>query len=255
MPSASSSGRRSYGTRPPDAKRQPATLGDALEDPRRAEPAVLVVDRNHAATGGDTQAFSRRLHELVLGRHRESGAELPGRLLAQDPVRPTRLVAFNDTAVDLQVAFRACECRRVEPRRVVVLREEERRRVSRDGVERRGRGLLVPLGGAPAVPAYPGAVSGMRAHSLERVREAGRPFELHLALRDRPRREVDVRIGEAGKDAAAAEIDDIRAGKRQLVRPDAARHVRSGDRERASRRQRRIHSADDAVLEDHARRL
>ena len=95
----------------------------------------------------------------------------------------------------------------------------------------------------------------MRAHSLERVCEAGHPFELHLALRERPGREVDVRVGEAGKDAAAAEIDDIRAGQRQLVRPDAARHVRAGDRERASRRQRRIHRADDAVLEDHARRL
>ena len=95
------------------------------------------------------------------------------------------------------------------------------------------------------------AVPWMRADSLERVCEAGRPFELHLALRERPGREVDVRVGEAGKDAAAAEIDDIRTGQRQLVRPDATRHVRAGDRERAGPRQRRIHRADDAVLEDH----
>ena len=95
----------------------------------------------------------------------------------------------------------------------------------------------------------------MRAHSLERLCEARHTLELHLALGERPGREVDVRVGEARKDAAAAEIDDIRTGKRQLVRPDPARHVRPGDRERSGRRQRRIHRADDAVLEDHARRL
>ena len=104
MPSASSSGEALVRDRLPDAKRQPVALGDALEDPRRAEPAVLVVDRDDAAARGDPQALARRLDELVLGRHRDSGAELPGRLLAQDPVGSTRLVALDDAAVDLQVA-------------------------------------------------------------------------------------------------------------------------------------------------------
>jgi hypothetical protein len=35
------------------------------------------------------------------------------------------------------------------------------------------------------------------------------------------------------------------------VRPDAAGDPVSGDRKRAGDRQRRIHGADDAVLEDH----
>ena len=95
----------------------------------------------------------------------------------------------------------------------------------------------------------------VRANALERLGELADALELHVALRERPGREVDVRVGEAGKDAAPAEIDDVGARERGLVRADPAGDVRAGDRERAGRRQRRIHRADDAVLEDHGRRL
>ncbi len=71
----------------PDAKREAVALGDPLEDPRRAEPAVLVVDRDHAAARRDAQPLARRVDELVLGRHRDPSAELPCGLLAEDSRR------------------------------------------------------------------------------------------------------------------------------------------------------------------------
>ena len=74
-----------------------------------------------------------------------------------------------------------------------------------------------------------------------------------MALRERPRREVHVRVAEAGENAAAAEVDTVRAGKRSLVRADAARDPVAGDRERPRDRQSRVHRPDDAVLEDHPR--
>ena len=52
----------------------------------------------------------------------------------------------------------------------------------------------------------------MRAHALERLREPGHALEPHVTLRERPRREVDVRVGEPGKDAPAAEVDDVGLG-------------------------------------------
>jgi hypothetical protein len=66
---------------------------------------------------------------------------------------------------------------------------------------------------------------------------------------------VDVRVGEAGEDAAPAEVDALGARERRLVRPDAAGDPVAGDRKRAGDWQRRIHRPDDAVLEDHVRRL
>ena len=72
--------------RPPHAQREALALVDALEDPRRAEPAVLVVDRDDAAARCDPKPLTRSVDELVLARHREPGTELPRRLLAQDPV-------------------------------------------------------------------------------------------------------------------------------------------------------------------------
>ena len=105
----------------------PSRSRDALEDPGRAEPAVLVVDRDHAAARRDAQALARRLDPLVLGHRREAGAELPGRLLAQNPRRLAVRVALDDAAVDLELAVREGERRRVEPERVVVLRPERGR--------------------------------------------------------------------------------------------------------------------------------
>ena len=255
MPSASSSGRRSYGTDCQTRSVRPSRSCDPLEDPRRAEPAVLVVDRHDPAARRDPQPVARRLHELVLARHRDPGSELPGGLLAQNACRHAGRVALDHASVDLQIAVRARERGGVEPGRVVVLREEQRRGVAGDRVERGRRRLLVPLRRSPAVAADPAAASGMRANALERLGEARDTLQPHLALRERPGREVDVRVGEAGKDAAAAEIDDVRAGEDGLVRADPSRDVRARDRERPRGRQRRIHGADDAVLQDHARRL
>ena len=72
----------------PDAEREAvAALGDPLEDPGRAEPAVLVVDRDDPTARGDAQALARASTNSSSRRHREPGAELPGRLLAQDAGR------------------------------------------------------------------------------------------------------------------------------------------------------------------------
>ena len=90
----------------PHAERETLALGDALEDPRRAEPAVLVVDRDDAAARGDAEALARRVDELVLARHRVASAELPGRLFAQNPGRRAGGVALDDAALDLEVVRR-----------------------------------------------------------------------------------------------------------------------------------------------------
>ena len=95
----------------------------------------------------------------------------------------------------------------------------------------------------------------MRSDALERLLERRTAFEPHVVLRQRPGREVDVRVGEAGQHATAAEVDDVRARQGGLVGADASRDPIACDRERAYGRQRRVHRANDAVLEDHARRL
>src|SRR5262249_55484444 len=80
----------------------------------------------------------------------------------------------------------------------------------------------------------------------------GGPPHPPLPLRQRPRREVDVRVGEARDDAPSAEVDALGARERGLVRADATGDPVSGDRERARHRKRGIHRPHDAVLEDHA---
>ena len=49
----------------------------------------------------------------------------------------------------------------------------------------------------------------MRPDPLERLREPGGTVEPHVPLRERPGGEVDVRVGEAGNDAAPLEVDDV----------------------------------------------
>jgi hypothetical protein len=66
---------------------------------------------------------------------------------------------------------------------------------------------------------------------------------------------MDVRVVEARKHTAAAQIDAIGAGERGLVRPDAARDAVAGDRESAGDRELWRHCPHDAVLEDHLRNL
>ncbi len=95
----------------------------------------------------------------------------------------------------------------------------------------------------------------MVAHALERLGEPGHTFEAHVALRERPGGEVDVRVGEPGNDAAPPEIDDVGRGERSLVCSDPAGDTISRDRQRTCHGQRRIHRAHDAVFENHGPRL
>ena len=112
--------------------------------------------------------------------------------------------------------------------------------------------MSTPVAAAPAVAAQPGAGRRRVADARERFVERRAAVELHLVLSDRPRREVDVRVGEARQHAPAAEVDRLRAGERRLVHADAAGDAVTGDRERARLGQRRVEGANDAVLEDHA---
>ena len=145
---------------------------------------------------------------------------------------------------------------RVEPEAVAVLRHQRDRHVgatassasfvgSPRGSHSRSR-QPVPRIQRPPEPRHRGG------HSRDRLLEVARALEPHLALGDRPLHEVDVRVGESGQDAAAAEIDPLRARQRVLVHADAARDQPARDRERARRRQRRLHRPHDPVLEDHA---
>ena len=72
-----------------------------------------------------------------------------------------------------------------------------------------------------------------------------------LVLRERPRREVDVRVGEAGDDDATAEVEDLGRRERRFVDADAACDAVACDRERALGRHLRVERADEAVFEDH----
>ena len=201
----------------------------------------------------ELDARARRVDELVLGDDDVAVAEAPRRLLAQDARRLAGAVALDDAPVDVQVAPGAGEPRGVDPERVVVLRPERRRSLARDRVERLARGMLRPERVAPAAAADPLAPPRMRLDARERLGERGCSFELDVSLRQRPRREVDVCVGERRQDAAAPQVDAIRGGEGGLVRPDAAGDAIPGDRECRRGRQRRVHRADDAVRDDHAR--
>ena len=223
----------------------------------RAEPAVLVVHGCDAARVRELDSGSHRLEVLlVVGQH-VALLELPGRLLAQDAGRLALGVPLDDAARDLEVAVRERERGRVEPERVVVLGDQRRRAPAGHRVERlprrldasapsrrcasRGRGASARRGSAAAA-------SPARASASV---EAPRAVERDLVLRDRPRREVDVRVVEARDDAAAAEVDGLGARERGLVRADPACDPVARDRERSSDGKRRLERADDPVLEDH----
>ena len=137
---------------------------------------------------------------------------------------------------------------------MIVLRDQDRRRLARDGVEQLLRRLDValPVAVAPSVAAQPAPRRDLGlAHAGERLLDRRAAVQLHLALGQRPGREVDVGVGERGEDAAAAEVHHVGACERGLVDADAAGDVGAGDRERPSGRQRGVERADDAVLEDH----
>jgi hypothetical protein len=166
------------------------------------------------------------------------------------------LVPHDDTALDIEVSARERERCGVEPEGVVVLGDHRDRVLAVDRVQirPRRRPAVGPVGIAPAVAAKPRPMPPRAADAIERLGERPARVEPHLALCDRPRREVDVRVGEAGQHAPAAEVDDLRGGERSLVHADAARDPVSGDRERACLRKRRVERPDDAVLQDHRAR-
>ena len=241
--------------RAPDAEREIALVAQPLEDPGRTEPAVLVVDRDDAARVRELDPGARRFHPLVLGREHVAVAEAPRGLLAEDARRLAALVSLDDSARDVEFAAGRRERGRVEPGRVVVLGDHDRRRLARDGVERllRRQRAGIPVAVAPAVAAQPPSRRDLGlADARERLVERRAAVEFHLALRERPGREVDVRVGEAGEDAAAAEVDDVRARQRRLVHAHAAGDVRARERDGATRRKRRVERPDDPVLENHA---
>jgi hypothetical protein len=242
----------------PDAQGECTFALQLLEDRECTEPAVLVVHRDNAAGVREPDPVARGGDHLVVGRAHVDVAEMPGAFLTEHTGRLALLVALNDSARNLEVAVRAGERRRVQPERVVVARHEGGGDVARDRVQRLlGRlDRRGPVAAPPAQPAEPASCRHGRdrvAHALKRLLEGLHALQPHLPLPQCPRREVDVRVGEAREDAATAEIDAVRACERGLVCADPARDELAGDRERACLRQRVVERADDAVLEDHVR--
>ncbi len=242
----------------PHAQRQRAHLLEPLPQSRRAEPAVLVVDAGDAARVRELHADAHRVDVLVVGDAQVPLLEPPRRLFAKHAGRLAVRVALDDAAVDVEVAAGERERGRVEPERVVVLRDQQRGALAGDRVEIVPRRIAAvgPVAAAPTVTAQRASRRQRcvrSAHALERFRERAAAVESHLVLRDRPRREVHVRVGEARNDAAAAEVDRLRTREHRLVDADASRDPVAGDGERGRERQRRVERADDAVLEDHPR--
>src|SRR5581483_9280701 len=134
----------------------------------------------------ELQSRSHRGERLVVAGLRVRLAEVPRRLLAQDPGGLAALVDLDDAARHFQVAVRARERGRVEPGRVGVLREEEGRRVAGDGVESLTRRLLAPVRIAPAEAANPPFARRRVPHAREGLVERRRALEPDLALRERP---------------------------------------------------------------------
>ena len=242
----------------PDAQRERAALLELLPEPQCAEPAVLVVHRGDAARVRELDAGAHRVEVRVVGHEHVPLLEPPGGLLAEHARRLAVRVALDDAARHLEVAARERERGGVEPERVVVACAISAAGVSplsasRSAASARGR---LPVAAPPAVAAQPAPVGPRRAAgAVERLGERRAAVELDLALRERPRREVHVRVGEPGNDDAAAQVDHLRRGERRLVHADAAGDPVAGDRERALRRHRRVERADEAVLEDHSRNL
>ena len=169
------------------------------------------------------------------------------------PVGSPSGAALDDAARLVEIAAGAGEAGRVEPERVVVLRPQGRRRLSGDRVER-GSGRRPPPRPRPASRCRGSSFTAawVRRDERQRRRQRVRLLEADVVARERPRREVDVRVGERRQHAAAGEVDPLGRRQRPLVGADAAGDERPRDRERTAGRQRRVERADDAVVEDHA---
>ena len=238
----------------PDAQRQVAARLELLPQAQRAEPAVLVVHRGDAARVRKANAGAHRVEVVAVGDDHVALLEVPGRLLAEHPRRLARFVPLDDAARHVEVAAGERERRRVQPERVVVLRDQPGRRVAGDRIEIvPGRlALRLPVAASPAVAAQPAARLKLdTADPFERLFEARAPVERDLGLRERPGREVNVRVGEAGHDDTAAEVEHVGRRERRLVHADAARDELARDRERPLGRNLRVERADEAVREDH----
>src|SRR5262249_42168924 len=143
---------------------------ELLPEPQRTDPAVLVVHGRDATRRRKLEAPPHGLDVLVVTDGEMALLEPPRRLLAEDPGRLTAGVALDDPALDLEVA--ACERKsgRVEPERVVVLREQRRGRLAGHLVQPCARRLLHPLAAAPAETADHAPVATLRApDAIERV--------------------------------------------------------------------------------------
>jgi hypothetical protein len=191
------------------------------------------VEGGDAARRGDPHAFAHRLDVLVVGHLDEPALERPRRLLVEHAGRLAALVPHDDASLYLEVAACERERRGVEPERVVVLRDQDRRSLGLYRVEcLAGRRAVGPVGVPPALPAQPASGTRRRAHPIERLGERRAVLQLDVAPGERPGREVDVRVGEAGQHAPSAEVDRLGARQRGLVHAYAARDPLAGDPER-----------------------
>ncbi len=164
----------------PHAQGQPAALVELLPQPQCSEPAVLVVHGGDAAGVREAHPGPHRVEVVVIRDGHVPLLEAPRGLFAQDAGRLAVLVAFDDSAVDVEIAVRERERRRVQPERVVVLGDQTRRCAARDRVELVPVrvALGAPVAAAPAVAAQP-AVRGERrrrgfAAALRRGRRSRR---------------------------------------------------------------------------------
>ena len=150
---------------------EPSSL-QALEDPQRAQPAVLVVHGHDSAGQRERDRLARGVDHLVLGRADVGVAEVPGAFLAEDARRLAVLVPLDHAAGHLELGVGEGERRGVDPERVVVLGHQRDRHVAGDSVERLLRRLdrRRPLAVPPAEPAQPAALRAPRRPPRPRAR-------------------------------------------------------------------------------------
>ena len=156
--------------RPPDTKRQPVTLGDALEIPARLA--------SHPCRGSRPRHGSRRfagpprrLHELVLGRHRTRAQNRQADSSRRIPFgRPASSRSTTPPSTCRSPSARASAAELARPSGSPSRREA--RVFSGDGIERRGRRLLGPLGERQPFPRI--QLPFRDARALARARLPGR---------------------------------------------------------------------------------
>ena len=246
MPRLARSSSRSQGNDCHTRVRRSPLAEQPLVHLERAEPAVLVVDRDDAARRGHPHALARGLDHLVERRAHVAVAERPRRVLAQDAA------LLDHAAGHLERPVGPLERRAVQPQRVVVLRHQRDRHVRHGAVERRARGRLGPVALAPAEPAQPAALAHVLArghHAVERLLERARALEPRLPQPERPGGEVHVRVGEAGEEAALAQLDHA------LARLVVVHDPRAPNGQLPHRGGSRVQRSDRSAGEEHRRRI